>query len=198
MILQGTDAFSRGVDIQALSSYESNSFVPMLWRAAPPIQYILQWCLSVVPIQSIPSTSRIIQTDFSDWSRTPILCRSVLWCVSPSVARQAILQALYVWVEAPSSSGHIFLVSRILQRDYGRLSKFVLVGGQFDNLPLPFIPLVPFVVYYIPPFDHRAIYEKQRHQLINHVDTSPIHMPAWIRQEIDSMLRVSAPYGHGR
>ena len=60
MILQGADTLSRGVDIQALSSYKSNRLVRMLWRAAPPTQDIHQWCLSAVPIQSIPSTSWII------------------------------------------------------------------------------------------------------------------------------------------
>ena len=35
-ILQGTDSLSRGVNMQALNSYKSNSLVPLLWRSAPP------------------------------------------------------------------------------------------------------------------------------------------------------------------
>ena len=180
--------------MQALNSYKSNSLIPLLWRSAPPTQDILQWCLSVIPITSIPSTSWTILTDLSDWSRTSLLCQSALWCISPGFARQAILQALSVWVESPSSSGHIFLTPRLLQRDYGRLSKFVLFGGQYENLPLPFVPLVPFVIYYLPPFDHSATYKKQRLQLDNHVDQASVRMPNWIQQEIANMLRLSSPH----
>ena len=168
--------------MQALNSYRNNSLVPLLWRAAPPTQEILQWCLSVVPISNIPLPSWTILTDMSSWSRTSLLCQSVLWCISPSFARQAILQALSVWVESPSSSGHIFLTPRLLQRDYGRLSKFVLFGGQFSNLPLPFTRLVSFVVYYLPPFNHSAIYKIQRSQLDNHMDQPSIRVPSWIQQ----------------
>ena len=180
--------------MQALNSSKTNSIVPLLWRPAPPTQDILQWCLSVVPITTIPLSSWSILTDLSDWSRTPLICQSVLWCLSPCFARQAILQALSVWVESPSSSGHIFLTPRLFQRDFGRLSKFVLFGGQFTNLPLPFIPLVPFVIYYLPPFDHSAIYKSQRSQLDNHVDQPSIRVPSWIQQAITNMLRVSAPH----
>ena len=95
-------------------------------------------------------------------------------------------------MESPSSSGHIFLTPRLLQRDYGRLSKFVLFGGQYTDLSLPFVPLVPFVIYYLPPFDHSTIYKSQRAQLDNHVDQPSIRVPSWIQQEIDNMLRVSA------
>ena len=66
MMLQGMDAFSRGLDMQALSSYKSTSRVPLLWRLAPLTQDIIQWCLSVVPTNGIPSTSWIILPDFSD------------------------------------------------------------------------------------------------------------------------------------
>ena len=113
--------------------------------------------------------------------------------MSPSFARQAILQALSVWVEAPTSVGHIFLVPRLLQRDYGRLSKFVIHLGQFTDLPLPFTPLVPFVVYFIPPFDRRSIFKHQLQQLHDHLDTPPDPVPLWIKKEILDMQRVSTP-----
>ena len=81
----------------------------------------------------------------------------------------------------------------MLQRDFDRLSKFVLYGGQFTDLPIPFVPLVPFVVYYLPPFDRRAVYSKQRLQQDSRVDTPTVPVPYWIQEQIDSMQRVSSP-----
>ena len=158
MIIQGTYELSRSVDMQTLGSYKRNSLIPLLWRPAPATSDTLDWVLSVLPPHWPTSTPWILHNDYTEWTRSLIFCQSVLWCVSPNFARQAILQAFSVWVESPTSSGHIFIVPRLLQRDFGRLSKFVLYGGQFLDLPLPFIPLVPFVVYYIPPFDRRKIY----------------------------------------
>ena len=191
MILQGTDGLSRGVDMQILGSYKSNTLIPLLWRSAPPTKETLHWALSVLPPLWASSTQWVLHSDLSDWSRTPMLRQSVLWCISPSFARQAILHALSVWVECPTDSGHLFLVPRMLQRDFGRLSKFVLFGGQFSDLPLPFIPLVPFVLYYIPPFDRSTIYAKQRLKHEQQLDSPPIHIPSWIQQQIDSMQRLS-------
>ena len=191
MILQGTDGLSRGVEMQTLGSYKSNSLVSLLWRAAPATPVVLNWILSVLPPLWPASTSWLFQTDFSDWSRSSFLCRSALWCISPSFARQAILQALSVWVESPTTNGHIFLVPRILQRDFGRLSKFVLYGGQFDVLPIPFEPLVPFVIYYLPPFDRRSVYGKQQLQHDGQLDTPTVPVPYWIQEQIDNMQRLS-------
>ena len=119
--------------------------------------------------------------------------QSVMWCVSPSFVRQAILQALAAWVESPIDICHIFIVPRILQRDFGRLSKFVIFGGQYTNLPLPFTPLVPFVVYFLPPFDRLRTYQRQ---IASPMDTSPNLVPLWVQQEINGLLRLSASSGH--
>ena len=179
--------------MQALGSYKSNSLIPLLWRAAPATPTILTWVLSILPPLWPPSTPWLLHSDFSNWSRSSFLCRSALWCVSPSFARQAILQALSVWVESPTSSGHIFLVPRILQRDFGRLSKFVIYAGQYADLPLPFIPLVPFVVYYIPPFNRSQVYAQQQLQHDGKLDTPTIPVPFWIQEQIDVMQRMSSP-----
>ena len=179
--------------MQALGSYKSNSLIPFLWRAALVTPTILTWVLSVLPPLWPHSTPWILHSDFTNWSRSSFLCRSVLWCVSPSFARQAILQALSVWAESPTSSGHIFLVPRILQRDFGRLSKFVVYGGQYTDLPLPFIPLVPFVVYYTPPFNRSQVYIQQQLQHDGKLDTPTVPVPFWIQEQFDVMQRMSSP-----
>ena len=193
MILQGTDGLSRGVPMQPMGSHRGNDLVALLWRPAPPSYTLLNWVLTTLVAGPIwpPPTLWIIQHDYSNWSRSDMFNRFVFWCVSPGFARQAILQALYIWVEAPATCGHIFLVPRLLQRDFGRVSKFVLFGGQHTNIPLPFIPLVPFLIYYIPPFNRRAAHAHALSRSEARVDTPSDPVPIWIRQEIEDLLRVS-------
>ena len=94
MIRQGTDGPSRGVEMQSLASHTSNGIIPLLWRAAPGTYSTLAWVLSTLPPLFPTSNSCIIQTDFSDWSRSPMISRPVLWYIFPSFAKQTILQAL--------------------------------------------------------------------------------------------------------
>ena len=190
MIAQGTDGLSRGVGMQTLASNPSNGLIPLLWRAAPGTPSILHWALTTLPPIFPTSTPWLYQTDFSDWSRSPMIGRSVLWCLSPSFARQGFLQAIASWIESPTKGCHIFIVPRILQRDFGRLSKFIVFGGQYTNLPLPFVPLVPFVVYFIIPFDRYSTYQRQ---IISPVDKAPNPVPSWVQKELNGLLRVSAP-----
>ena len=176
--------------MQCLARNPSDGLIPLLWRSAPATSSVLQWVLSILPPVFSMSTSWLYRTDFSNWSRSLLIGKSVLWSLSPSFARQGFLQAISSWIESPTTSGHIFIVPRILQRDFGRLSKFITFGGQYTNLPLPFVPLVPFVVYYITPFDRQRAFQ---HQITSSVDTPSNHMPTWIQEEINGLLRVSAP-----
>jgi hypothetical protein len=119
-----------------------------------------------------------------------MLGRNVLWCVTPGFGKQAILQALYTWIETPTSCGHIFIIPRIMQREFGRVSKYVLFLGQHTDLPLPFTLLVPFVLLYIPPFDRPREYELLRAK--QRLDVSPSEpIPSWIQKEIDQVQRLS-------
>ena len=122
-----------------------------------------------------------------------MLQQSVLWCVSPAFARQAILQALSIWIESPTTCGHIFLIPRIFQRDYGRLSKFVMYAGQYNSLPVPFTPIVPFVLYFLPPFNRRQKFSEQQEQQHRQLDTPPIAIPFWIKEEIANLHGLSTP-----
>ena len=193
MISQSTDGLSRGETMQTLASHRSNCLIPLMWQAAPITETLPQWVLrKTLPLWP-PYTCWIHQTDFTGWNRDIMIGRCVFWSVLPSSVHQAILQALSIWVETPTASGHIFLVPRLLQRDYGRLSKFVVFLGQFTEIPLPFTPLVPFVVYFIPPFDRRSVYKHQLQQLNDHLDTPTNPVPSWINHEILALQRVSSP-----
>ena len=164
--------------------------LPLLWRPAVPSCPLLTW--SQEKINKVWGSHKdwIFQTDFSDWARSKILGHNCLWCVSPGFAKQAMLQSLYAWVECPTKCGHIFVIPRILQREYGRISKFVLFQGQHTDLPLPFKPLVPFLLFYIPPFDRHLEYSDNRDK--ERMDTTSHNpIPTWIQKDIDKLQRMS-------
>ena len=192
MIREGTDGLSRGVPLQSLYEYEGNSLLPLLWRAATPSHHLLQWALQTISIPWESNSTWIYQSDYTDWSRSNLIGHNVLWCVTPGFGKQAILQGLYSWSETPTCCGHIFIIPRIMQREFGRVSKFVVFSGQYTDLPLPFVPLVPFVLMYVPPFnrynEHQINREKQRLDV-----SSPHPIPSWIKKDIDRLQRVSLP-----
>ena len=66
MIEQETYGLSRGVDMQALGSYRSNSLISLLWRAATPTPELLQSPISILPDCYPPNTPWIFQIDTSD------------------------------------------------------------------------------------------------------------------------------------
>ena len=192
MIREGTDGLSRGVPLQPLYKYEGNSLLPLLWRAATPSQQLLDWALTKINLPWESNAKWLFHEDYTDWSRSKILGCNGLWCLTPGFGKQAILQALYTWVETPTLCGHIFIIPRIMQREFGRVSKFVLFFGQHFDLPLPFVPLVPFVLLYIPPFNRSHEYDRIREkQRLDSSSSKPIL--SWIQRDIDRLLRVSLP-----
>jgi hypothetical protein len=79
---------------------------------------------------------------------------NTFWVLSPGVVRQGFTAAIMAWVEPPWYSSHLFLVPRIQQRSVGRVNKHVEFIWQFKEIPWgrAHSPLVPFVLYYLPPF----------------------------------------------
>ena len=123
MIREGTDGLNRGVSMQPLYRYEGNSLLPLLWRAASPSTSLLDWAQSKIKTPWNSTATWLFQEDYTDWSRSKMLGHNVLWCVTPGFGKQAILQALYTWIETPTICGHIFIIPRIMQREFGRVSK---------------------------------------------------------------------------
>ena len=143
MIREGTDGLSRGVPLQSLYEYEGNSLLPLLWRAATPSHYLLQWALQTISIPWESNSTWIYQSDYTDWSRSNLIGHNVLWCVTPGFGKQAILQGLYSWSESPTCCGHIFIIPRIMQREFGRVSKFVVFLDNILICPYPLCLLYP-------------------------------------------------------
>jgi len=152
MIVQGTDGLSRGLWMERLNQ-AAHDLPRALFRPAPCTPAILAWCLEQVHSVSSPADWRF-EADLTAWQGSDLIGHRTLWCLSPLVARQGFSAAAHAWVESPLDSEHLFLVPRVLQRDFGRVNKHILFIGQFSDVPLngAFSPLVPFVLFYLPRF----------------------------------------------
>lgn len=194
MIRQGTDGLSRGVVMHPFA--RQNGVLPLLdiFNPAVPSQALLHWAWDVAQVpHHLRAQPWLFRTDLDDWSRTPLLHRFTFWCPSPQLGMQCILEALLAWVEFPFDSGHLFILPRIMQRDFGRVAKYVQYIGVFWDLPLPFTPTVPFVVYYIPPFDRlKAFLTKSDSEFTPHRMESapPPRAPRWVLEQVEVLQRL--------
>jgi hypothetical protein len=61
---------------------------------------------------------------------------------------------LDIWVEGPTTTSGIFLVPRIMQKDWGYICKHVMMIGEYYPWTLPgacaYDSHIPFVLLYIP------------------------------------------------
>ncbi len=186
MISQGTDGLSRGVFVHPLSGIDGVSPLVSLFRPALPSHELLEWALHFAKVDcKLTSRRWLFRTDLCDWSRSKLLDKCVMWCVSPHFGKQCMLEAMS-WVESPLTSGHLFILPRIFQRDFGRISKFITFVGQAWEAPVGFTPVVPFVVYYLPPFSRSQTF----------LSTPSMERPAGVptprrvQQEIDALHRM--------
>ena len=81
----------------------------------------------------------------------------------------------------------IFIVPRLLQRDFGRVNKHILFIGQFDDVPVlsHFDPLVPFLLFYLPPFRRELPVSPSSS---GRLDPSPIMpVPHWVDAQMEEL-----------
>ena len=191
MIVQGTDGQSRGLWISPLTSRHPN-ITGALFRAAPPSDELRAWVVQLVGSPFAP-VHYTWETDTSPWCLRSMRHHHTIWSLSPTIARQGLLAAVHAWVESPWDSSHIFIVPRLMQRDFGRVNKNIIFMGQFLDLPLPvdFDPVVPFVVLYLPPFVRHAKGLDDSPRL----DASPkFRCPDWVRTQMEYLRGVSGQH----
>jgi hypothetical protein len=145
MIDQGTDGFSRGIPM-AVSRHPAPSVTLVAQILAAALFTPRDWAMGT-------RGDRFVQTSIWDFKR--ILQHLSIWTPTPETARQALQAFLDIWVEAATTTLAILIVPRVMQRNWGFLSKDVLeiVVVYPQDLP-PYVPSstnVPLVVFYIPP-----------------------------------------------
>jgi hypothetical protein len=149
MILQSSDGLSRGVWASADRLLQSSIEESRLALGCVPYTPLLgEWARALLGLAV--GTELEHQGDTTDWAPHRILRRWSVWTPSPEVARQAVAHFLDVWVEEPWITGGIFLIPRILQRQWGFMSRSLVEVGTFTPSTLPwgarYESLIPFVV----------------------------------------------------
>jgi hypothetical protein len=155
MILQGADGLSHGMWMSADHVLRSTVEESRLSLHAVPFSHLLgAWALRQANL--LPTAPYVHAHDTSDWTWDSIGNQTSIWTPSPEVAHQAITSFLDLWVERSATTSAVFLIPRILQRDWGFLSKHVVELGVFDPRDLPwgcrFHSLIPFCLLYVPRY----------------------------------------------
>jgi hypothetical protein len=162
MIDQGTDGLSRGLWLapeRRMDGINQRLFDPVPYTAA-----LGDWVCSTLglPPQALPHMSYDRPADMAR-----IFWRTTLWTPPPECARQVIATYLRRWVQEPAHAHGIFLVPRILQRQWGRVARYVIEIGVYLPRALPpsccYDSHLPFVLLHIPP--HRPVLRRDRMEL---------------------------------
>jgi hypothetical protein len=153
MIDDGTDGLSRGLWLSPQRIHRSSLVESAL--ALGPVSYVPalgQWVLAKLGLSS--ATKLKLHTSLSAWKFEDIYNCTSLWIPTPEIARQALVKFLEIWGEEATITRGIFLIPRILQRDWGHISKHVIEIGTIYPSALPescsYSSLIPFVILYIP------------------------------------------------
>jgi hypothetical protein len=179
MILVGPDDLSRGIwmspERHTVSSVLASHRV---LQAIPFCPALGDWALKQAGLPSNQPFRYISSLD--EWTFDNVNGHVSIWTPAPELARQALRFFLDSWVEAPWTTAGLFMIPRILQRDWAFLSKHVreLVVIYPHDLPLPlrYASLIPLVLLYFPfyvralPVDRldqltdRTVYEQWHQQ----------------------------------
>jgi hypothetical protein len=187
IIEEGSDGLSRGIWNTALQ-------VPRVFPVAEIFEpfvldhQLIAWAYAQAGVTQ-PSRVRSFR-DLDDWTKSDMVKRDCIWSVSPTVARQAFTAAALAWAESPLDSSHLFIVPRVMQRDFGRVNRHIIYLGQFDpkELPLQTHPCrVPLLLFYLPP--HRRSLASQPFRRLD-LPTFP-RMPAWVSKQVAYMRGLS-------
>jgi hypothetical protein len=154
MIEEGTDGLSRGLWLSPHRVHRSS--LDEAASALGPVPYthaLGYWVLEFVGLGQFSSFT--LHTTTSPWTFSSIYGKLSIWIPAPEVARMALVKFLDIWVEGPLITSGIFIIPRIMQRDWGHISKHVVEVGTIYPSLLPhgtaYDSLIPFVVLYVPP-----------------------------------------------
>ena len=150
MIEQGADAQSRGLWLAP--ERRPRGINQLLFNAVPFEHSLGEWLMSLIGQAGQPYTHEVF---LQRSSMMDILGRWTIWTPVPEGARQVIVAYLQSWVQAPTTTGGIFVIPRILQKQWGRICRYVQEQGVFQAHMLPpkcaFPSHLPFVVLCVFP-----------------------------------------------
>ena len=185
MIRQGSDNLSRGVWVTPLNT-DFRNVAAALFRPMPPSVPLLFRVLSLCQ-SPVPFNQWEWREDLSSWTGSALLGRHVVWSLSPTIARQGISAALNAWVEAPwALLPHLHRSHESPNACSAESTDTSSSSASFMIClcPSSFDPLVPFLVFYLPPFSRQLRDEP-------HVDRAPQYrLPKWVQAQVNHLRRL--------
>ena len=183
MIEQGTDGQSRGLWLapqRRPSNINQSLFNPV--RFTPTLQIWVCEFLNIDPLQcqhlELTNPRVVYQGQH----------KVTFWTPPPECARQVIVSFLHMWVQTPFDTEAIFIVPRILQKQWGRISRYVEEKGVFlsNLLPAPyaFSSHLPFVLLHIAP--HLSSLNNKRLERATHAKPNN-----WHKRQADAVRGLS-------
>ena len=164
MIQQGTDGLSRGVWMSPLHDLRRpRDLLGDLFSAvrltAPLKQAFEGWSLQWPELRQL-TCPLTLTTEFTDWNSDLLRGSHSIWAPSPETAAQAISAFMLAYIEQPTTTGGLFILPRILQRQWEGLSKCVhtlgCVSNHHEAADQAVAHLLPIVFLFIPPH-HRIL-----------------------------------------
>jgi hypothetical protein len=155
MIDEGTDGLSRGMWLAPARLTRSSIMESSLALGSVPFSPAMgEWALHTVGVD--PSTRYTLHTTEGGWDFKEIYGQVSIWTPVPEVARQALVRFLDIWVEGATMTSGLFLVPRVLQKDWEYICKHVITIGEYYPWMLPescaYDSHIPLVLLYIPPY----------------------------------------------
>ena len=183
MIVQGTDGLSRGLAMaQTRHPISSLTIASSVLDAVPFTLSLGHWLLCQAGLPWWYSYNHFGTS--TRWAFDSIFGQLSIWTPSPETARQALRSFLDIWVEGATTTSAIFVIPRVMQRDWGFLSKHVheisLVYPQDLPDSCSFVSHVPFVVLHVPPYV-RSLPPPESLD----VTTGPTFFPRWHQEQAD-------------
>ena len=159
MIDQGTDGLSRGLWLAPERRHEGIN--QTLFEPVPYSTSLGLWAAEQLGYQGTWPT----HLDFSQVFDIRVVSgRLTIWTPPPECCRQLLAAYIHRWVQTPFNTCAIILVPRIIQRDWGRVARYVEERGVFISETLPascrFVSNLPFVLLHIPR--HRPVLRRDR------------------------------------
>jgi hypothetical protein len=134
MITQGTYGLIRVIWANGFNTDLKSFAVEVLLSDLPSIS-MTKWARSHIEILEEHAPWWNVETGTSLWAPQNLMHNNTVWVLSPGVAIHGYTAAIMAWVESPWDSSHLFLVTRIQQRSFGRVNKHVEFIGQFKEIP---------------------------------------------------------------
>jgi hypothetical protein len=190
LIEEGTDGLSWGVwntDLQVARTFT----VAQLFEPFALDRPLIEWAYRKAGLVMPPNLRTF--TDLDPWPKGDMIKQDCVWSLSPTVARQALTAAALAWAESPLDSSHLFIVPRVMQRDFGRVNRHILYLGQFNPKDLAFLAhpcRVPLLLFYLPPHRRSLFSTPARRLDLPTFPTFP-HPPAWVARQVAYMCGLS-------